>query len=261
MPSAPQKATPLSLRFDRTPLESVARQIGEQSGRGIVLDSGVKRSNPVTLTVQAGSVEEALNHVTGPLALSWRKIYLPEKKGTLTADEVRAAARALESIEGRGVILEEPGAGTATLFLRSVPAAAEFEAKVRATWPHMKPYYLITNPRATAQREGGRRDGARKQPQPTVEEYLASEREQLGLFMRLTPEERTAAVSRSMELLLQADPGLMQEMMQAGMQAWIQSMQKMTPEQRQQVFQQSMQMMQSIPQSVWQDLFGLFKPQ
>jgi hypothetical protein len=260
-PETAPKPAPLTLRFERTPLETVARQLGEQAGRGIVLDTGVRRSNPVTLSAEAASLEDALNKVTGPLALSWKKIYLPKREKTLSAEEVRNAARALELFEGRGVILEEPAIGTATLFMRSVPAAAAFEAKVKTTWPHMQPYYLITSPRAAAQRESVRRDAARKQEQPSIDDYLAIERRQLDLFMRLSPEERAAGIARSMDLMLQMDPAVMQEMMQAGMQAWIQSMQKMTPEQRQEFIRRSMQMMQSIPPSVWQDAFGLFRQQ
>jgi len=262
---------PIALRYERTALATVARELTERSGRPVLIDSTVRAPSPVTLAADAKDLEDALARVTAPLGLTWRKVYLPPPPGPAredrapewTGDQVRAAAVAVETLERSGVILEEPARGRATLFMRSVPAAADFEGKVRATWPHMKPYYLITNPRARAPRDASRRDAvaARRQGEPTAEEFAALERERMALFLRMPPEERAAAMSQAMDFMLQADPAVLQEMMKAGMQAWMQSMQRMTPDQRRQLLQSQMQMMQSIPPEVWQDLFSLFRPQ
>jgi hypothetical protein len=259
---AEAKPAPIALQYDRATLESVARQLARRTGRSIVLDSTAKPTTPVTLAGEAATLDEALTRVTVPLGFSWRKIYLPGREGEWTGDQVRAAARALEGMEGTGVIMEDPSLGKATLFMRSVPSAPDFETKVHATWPQMRPYYLISNPRA-ARHDAARKEpaAARKPGAPTPEEFAALERQRMEMFLRLTPEQRAAATAQAMDVFLQADPTVMQEMMQSGMQAWLQSMQQMTPEQRQQLFQRSMQMMQSIPPQVWQDVFGMFRPQ
>jgi hypothetical protein len=260
---APAKPAPIVLHYDRAALASVARDLAGRAGRSIVLDSTAKPNTPVTVEGEAATLDEALTRVTGPLGLIWRKIYLPGREGDGTGEQVRAAARALEAMEGSGVIVEDPSLGKATLFMRSVPSAADFETKVRATWPQMHPYYLISDPRAAARPDAARKEpaAARKPGAPTPEEFAALERQRMEMFLRLTPEQRAAATAQAMDVFLQADPAVMQEMMQTGMQAWLQSMQRMTPEQRQQLFQRSMQMMQSIPPQDWQDIFGVFRPQ
>jgi hypothetical protein len=261
--SAPAKPAPIVLHYDRATLASVARDLAGRAGRSIVLDSTAKPNTPVTVEGEAATLDEALTRVVGPLGLTWRKIYLPGREGDWTGEEVRVAARALEALEGSGVIVEDPTLGKATLFMRSVPSAADFETKLHATWPQMHPYYLISDPRAAARPDAARKEpaAARKPGAPTPEEFAALERQRMEMFLRLTPEQRTAATAQAMDVFLQADPAVMQAMMQTGMQAWLQSMQRMTPEQRQQLFQRSMQMMQSIPPQVWQDIFGVFRPQ
>lgn len=266
-PPAPEVETAaLWLRYDRAPLATVAHDLSERAGRPVLLDSTVRARSPVTLSVEARDLEEALGHVTGIVGAAWRKVYLPAppagegKERGWTGDQVRAAVLAVEALEGSGVILEERG--RATLFLRSVPAAAGFEGKVRATWPNMRPYYLITDPRAAASPETPRREAVAREPgEATPEAFAAMERERMALFLRLSPEQRAAAVSQALDFMLQADPAAMQEMLQAGMQAWMQSMQRMPPEQRQQLIQRQLQLMQSIPPQVWQDIFSLFRPQ
>lgn len=264
--AAPTPSAPISLRYDRAPLSTVARELGERGGRRVLLDSTARAGTPVTVTAEARDLEDGLTRVTALLGLSWRKVYMPPaptREGVpkeWTGDQVRAAAAAVEALERSGVIVEERG--RATLFMRSVPAATDFEAKVRLTWPQMKPYYLISHPKARAPRENARRDAAARRPgEGTPEEFADLERQRMEAFMRLSPDGRATAMSQAMDLMLQADPTVMQEMMQAGMQAWMQSMQRMTPEQRGQLIQRQMQMMQSIPPEVWQDLFSLFRPQ
>ena len=82
----------------------------------------------------------------------------------------------------------------------------------------------------------------------------------MDLFMKMSPDERAKAMQQAMGMVFQTDPAAMQEMMRAGMQAWMQTMQQMTPEQRQQMLSMSMEMMQSIPPETWQNLFQMFRP-
>jgi hypothetical protein len=270
-PGAPAPFKPLALRYEREPLTSVARDLSRRTGRPVLLDSTVRAQAPVTLATEAKDLEDALAQVTTAVGFQWRKVYLPaataaparegDKAEEWTGDQVRAAALAVEALTGNGVIVEERG--RATLFVRSVPAASDFEGKVRATWPQMRPYYLITNPTVPAPGGAAKREAVaeRRPGEEAVAAFADLERQRMAAFLQLSPEQRTTAMSQGMDFMLQADPAVMQEMMQAGMQAWMQSMQRMNPEQRQQLIQRQIQMMQSIPPQVWQDLFSLFRPQ
>jgi ABC-type dipeptide/oligopeptide/nickel transport system ATPase component len=252
---APEAQT-IALEFDRIEIQRVAESLSERTHKSVLLDSTVKSTLPVTLASSAKTIEEALDRLTLPLGLTWKKIYVMKSAAPANGEQIAHLVEAVKEVSTPGLVVEDPAAHRVTLYLRDLPAAPDLEAQIHAAWPFLRPVYLLSNPKAAVQKPEKQ---APSQP-TTPEQFAAMERQRMDMFMKLSPDERAKAIQQSMGMVLQTDPAAMQEMMRTGMQAWMQTMQQMTPEQRQQMLSMSMQMMQSIPPETWQNLFQMFRP-
>jgi ABC-type dipeptide/oligopeptide/nickel transport system ATPase component len=250
------EAQTIALEFDRIEIQRVAETLSERTHKSVLLDSTVKSTLPVTLTGSAKTIEEALDQLSRPLGLIWKKIYVMKSAAPANGEQIARLVEAVKAVSTPGLVVEDPASHQVTLYLRDLPAAPDLEAQIHAAWPFLQPVYLLSNPKAAVQKPEKQ---APAQP-ATPEQFAAIERQRMDMFMKLSPDERAKAMQQSMGMVLQTDPAAMQEMMRTGMQAWMQTMQQMTPEQRQQMISMSMQMMQSIPPETWQNLFQMFRP-
>jgi hypothetical protein len=254
-PTAPAPAT-ISLAFDRIDIQRVAQTLTEQTHKSVLLDASVQPTTVVTSTGGAKTLEEALNQLTKPLGLVWKKVYVTK---TAIPIDGRQVARLVDTVKGvlsPGVVVEDPATRQVTLYLRDLPAAPDLEAQIKTAWPFLQPVYLLSDPRPSA-----KKNEKQERPRPNSPEQFAQlEQQRTAMFLKMSPEDRAKAVQQAMSMMLQTDPAAMQQMMQAGMQAWVQTMQQMTPDQRQQFVAMSMQMMQTIPADTWQNLFQMFRP-
>jgi hypothetical protein len=250
------QAQPIVLEFDRIDIQRVAQNLSERTQKNVVLDGSVKQTLPVTSTGSARTLEEALDRLTKPLGLVWKKVYVTRTTGAASGERIARLVETVKGVASTGIVVEDPATRKVTLYLRDLPAAPDLEAQIRTAWPFLDPVYLVSDPRPSA-----RSDEKKQRPKPnSPEQFAEMERERMDLFLKMSPEDRAKAMQQAMNQVFQADPAAMQQMMQAGMQAWMQMMQQMTPEQRQQFLTMSMQMMQSIPPETWQNLFQMFRP-
>jgi ABC-type dipeptide/oligopeptide/nickel transport system ATPase component len=254
-PATPEAQT-IALEFDRIEIQRVAQSLTERTHRSILLDGTVKPALPVSLTGSAKSVEEALDQLTKPLGLTWKKVYIPKSSAPANGEQIDRLVETVKKISTAGLVVEDPASHRVTLYLRDLPTAPNLEAQIHTTWPFLQPVYLLSDPKAAP-----RKPEKPEPPRPaTPDQFAAMERQRMDLLMKMSPDERAKAMQQAMGMVFQTDPAAMQEMMRAGMQAFMQTMQQMTPEQRQQMFSMSMQMMQSIPPETWQNLFQMFHP-
>ena len=254
--AATPEAQTLALEFDRIEIQRVAQTLSERTHKNVLLDGTVKPTLPVTLTGSAKSVEEALDQLTRPLGLTWKKVYVMKTSAPANGEQIARLVETVKEVSTSGLVVEDPASRQVTLYLRDLPAAPNLEAQIHTAWPFLQPVYLLSNPKAAM-----RKPEKQEPPRPaTPDQFAAMERQRMDLFMKMSPDERAKAMQQAMGMVFQTDPAAMQEMIRAGMQAWMQTMQQMTPEQRQQMLSMSMQMMQSIPPETWQNLFQTFRP-
>lgn len=249
-------AVPIALEFDRIEIQRVAQTLSERTHRSVLLDGSVQPALPVTATGTAKTLEEALDQLTRPLGLAWKKVYVAKGPAPVNGERIASLVESIKGVPAAGVVVEDPAARQVTLYLRNLPAAADLEAQIRTAWPFLEPVYLLSDPRPAAKKPD---EKERARPAPP-DRFANLERERMELLLKMSPEERAKATQRAMNMLLQIDPDAMQEMMRSGMQAWVQTMQQMTPEQRQQWMQMSLRMFQSIPPETWQNMFQMFRP-
>jgi hypothetical protein len=246
----------IALQFDRIEIQRVAQSLTERTHRNVFLDGSVKKSLPVTFSGNAATVEEALDRLTKPLGLTWKKIYVMKSSRPATGEKIAQLVEAVKEVTAPGLVVEDPRTKQVTLYLRDLPAAPDLEAQIHTAWPFLEPVYLLSDPKAAE-----KKPDAREKPKTvSPEQFAQMERERMDMFLKMSPDDRAKAMQQAMGAVMQTDPAAMQEMMRSGMQAWMQSMQQMTPEQRQQMITMSMQMMQSIPPETWQNLFQMFRP-
>jgi hypothetical protein len=254
-PPAPE-AQSIVLEFDRIEIQRVAQTLTERTRRNVFLDGTVKGSLPVSSSGSARTMEEALDHLTKPLGLTWKKVYVMKSSRPSSGERIAQLVETVKEVAAPGLVVEDPRSHQVTLYLRDLPAAPDLEAQIHAAWPFLEPVYLLSDPKA-ADKKAEKRD---KPKTATPEHFAQMERERMDMFLKMSPDERAKAMQQAMGMVLQTDPAAMQQMMQSGMQAWMQTMQQMSPEQRQQFMAMSMQMMQSIPPDTWQNLFQMFRP-
>src|SRR5437867_288132 len=72
---APETQT-IALQFDKIDIQRVARSLTEHTHKSVLLDGSVKVSLLVSSSGNAATMEEALDRLTKPLGLTWKKVYL-----------------------------------------------------------------------------------------------------------------------------------------------------------------------------------------
>ena len=201
-------------------------------------------------------MEEALDLLTKPLGLTWKKVYVMKSSRPANGERIAQLVQTVKEVASPGLVVEDPKSRSVTLYLRDLPAAPDLEAQIHTAWPFLEPVYLISDPKAAEKKP----EKPEKPKTASPEHFAEMERERMDMFLKMSPDERSKAMQQAMGMVLQTDPAAMQEMMRSGMQAWVQMMQQMTPEQRQQMLTMSVQMMQSLPPETWQNMFQMFRP-
>jgi hypothetical protein len=247
---------PIALEFDRIEIQRVAQSLTERTHKSVLLDGSVKGSLPVTASGSARTMEEALEKLTGPLGLTWKKVYVLKSSKAASGERIAQLVRTVSGFASPGLVVEDPKSHLVTLYLRDLPAAPDLESQIRTAWPFLEPVYLLSDPKAVEKKP----EQPEKPKTASPEHFAEMERQRMDMFLKMSPDDRAKAMQQAMSMVLQTDPAAMQEMMRSGMQAWMQTMQQMTPEQRQQFAAMSVQMMQTIPPETWQNLFQMFRP-
>jgi hypothetical protein len=191
-PPAPG-SPPLVLEFDRIELQRVAQTLTERGKKSVLLDATVKPTTSVSSSGTAATVEEALDRITKPLGLTWKKVYVPKTSGVLNGERVARLVETVKEVASPGVVVEDPKSHQVTLYLRDLPAAPDLEGQIHAAWPFLQPVYLISDPRTAARRA---EKPARPRP-ATPDQFAAMERERMDMFLKMAPDERAKAMQQS----------------------------------------------------------------
>jgi hypothetical protein len=216
-----------------TELKSVAEGLGKRLNVTIVVDPFLAvAAKPIE--PNAARIEEALDAlVAGMKGATWRKAYRQQAEANAvpSADKLCAAVRALDVLEQTGLVVENNRTRRATLYSKDFPVPANFADELQGQRFTTTPLYVIY-----ATSTGASAGGA-----TTADRFFDLQKQQMALMMEMSPEQMAQAMSQSMQMFMNMDPGtrsqFMGNMMRAGIQMWS----SLPADQRQQMVGQLMQ--------------------
>ena len=199
-----------------TELKSVAEGLGKRLNVTIVVDPFLAvASKPIE--PNAARIEEALDAlVAGMKGATWRKAYRQQAEANAvpSADKLCAAVRALDVLEQTGLVVENNRTRRATLYSKDFPVPANFADELQGQRFTTTPLYVIY-----ATSTGASAGGA-----TTADRFFDLQKQQMALMMEMSPEQMAQAMSQSMQMFMNMDPGtrsqFMGNMMRAGIQMW-----------------------------------------
>lgn len=198
-------AKTVTINAANTPVEQVMKDISAATGETILVEKLV--SGKLTMNLTGVSTESALNAATKILKLQWRKVYVSD--GSVLAKDADALAeqmRTVLSVRFPDIIIAEDGAGGSFMHIQRETAANQI-IKIIPPAAGFKVVYLITDDEKAYKKEI--KDESKKK----VSNYVTSQKELLQSFLKMSPEERKAALRESMSMMSQMDPKMMAEMM------------------------------------------------
>src|SRR5207247_10479942 len=133
----------IALEFDRIEIQRVAQSLSERTHKTVLLDGTVKSSLPVTASGSARTVEEALDRLTKPLGLTWKKVYVMKSSKPANGERIAQLVETVKAVASPGLVVEDPRSHLVTLYLRDLPAAPDLESQIHTAWPFLEPVYLI----------------------------------------------------------------------------------------------------------------------
>jgi len=186
----------------------------------------------VSAAVAKLSLEPGLDAIAKANRVEWRKVYLPAAQvpknadGTVDAVKLKALVEAAVAVPEVTIGVLDPEKNTVAMTTRA-PAAAPGTA---AWLKDKSTVYLLYRPTPAGAVAGS----------DPVAGYLDAQRTSFEAMKNMTPEQRADAARKGMELMMQADPAVMGQIMRDSMQA----MQNLTPEQKAKLFDMGSQMFQ-----------------
>lgn len=209
-----------------TPVKEVLTSLAAQSKQKIIVETSVKGS--ITSPVKESSIEAALTSVCKSARLVWRKVYIDPKSELLEKpDRLASTLRLLTGMSFPDMVVA--GSSTSKLSLvcqqkQTVEGAQEKIVKDLG----MEPVYLVSNDLTIA---------ARDDASASVKNYSKMAKDQLDLFMKMTPEEREQALLESLNMMDQMGPEYYASLMQTMMNSNPESLRRLQARQTDMLFQ------------------------
>lgn len=195
----------ITLDVSEKPVKEVIQEIAKATG-AIILAEDLVTGN-VTAKVKDADVEKALSAVAKSIGVEWRKIYVVQ--GSVYCKDANALAaqmRTVLSLKFPDIVIAPVGTGgsfvhvqkesTANEMIKNLPPKTGFQV-----------VYLVTDDEKAYKRE--LKDESKKK----VAKYVDTNKELMEMFLAMSPEERTAVLRESMNVMNQLGPEGMQEMM------------------------------------------------
>jgi len=202
----------VSISAKGSKLTEVLDSLAKQSNQRIVVESTVKGTLG-SLSLSDVKLESALTAVCKAGNVEWRKIYLNKDSKLLEQpDKLAATVRLLGGLSFPDVIQTASSIGKTAVHLTNIKSVEDSIDDLVARLG-LTPAYVITNDIAAAARriekkdDGGSRDAA-------VERYAQIAKDQIDLFMKMSPEEREQAIFESINIADQVDPSYVSIVMQ-----------------------------------------------
>jgi type II secretory pathway component GspD/PulD (secretin) len=202
----------VSISAKDSKLMEVLDSLAKQSNQRIVVESTVKGTLG-SLSLSDVTLESALTAVCKAGKVEWCKIYLNKDSKLLEQpDKLAATVRLLGGLSFPDVIQTASSIGKTAVHLTNIKSVEDSIDDLVARLG-LTPAYVITNDIAAAAKriekkgDGGSRDAA-------VERYAQIAKDQIDLFMKMSPEEREQAIFESINIADQVDPSYVSIVMQ-----------------------------------------------
>lgn len=251
----PEISAKITLNLKDSSVVEAIKSIASQAKCKILLESNVK--GKVMLTIADKSVDEALTVVCKPTNLVWRKVYIDPKSDLLDKpDRFAATLRLMAGLSFPDLVIAGSSNNKIGVHCQRKQGVEDAQDKIVKDLG-MEPVYLVSNDAAVAAKEA--------EKNTAVNKYTESARDQLDMFMKMTPEEREQALIASLSMMDNVSPEYYSSVMQTLMNTDQDNLKRllsrqtdilfsMTQEQRRQMLRINMQMMQNISPELQQML-------
>jgi hypothetical protein len=186
-----------------TPVKDVLTSLASQSKQKILVETSVKGT--VKTAIKADSLEAALTEVCKANSLAWRKVYIDPKSELLEKpDRFASVLRLITGMSFPDVVVAGSSTNKVAALCQQKPGVEGVQDKLVKDLG-MEPVYLISNDATIAARQGA---------SDAVKNYTKSAKDQLDMFMKMTPEEREQALLESLNMMDSMGPEYYASMMQ-----------------------------------------------
>lgn len=193
----------VTVSADGTPVKDVLASLASQSKNKIIVESSVKGT--VKVGVKDTSLDSALNTVCKANSLTWRKIYIDPKSELLDKpDRLAAILRLMTGMSFPDVVVAGSSTNKVGLICQQKQGVEGAQDKIIKDLG-MEPVYLVSNDATVAARQG---------TSAAVNSYTKSAKDQLDMFLKMTPEEREQALTASLDMMNNIGPDYYASMMQ-----------------------------------------------
>ncbi len=201
--AVPAGSLQVTVSASGTPVADVLASLAAQSKQKIIVESSVKGT--VKSAVKAETLEAALNMVCKAANLAWRKVYIDPKSELIEKpDRFAAVLRLMSGMSFPDVIVAGSSTDKVSLVCQQKQAVEGTQDKIVKDLG-LEPVYLVSNDLTIA---------ARERTSTAVSNYSKATKEQLDMFMKMTPEEREQALLESLNMMDNMGPEYYAALMQ-----------------------------------------------
>lgn len=227
-PAAPVKTESLSVSLSANdmPVAEAMSSLAGQSRQKILLESTVK--GKVTVSLKDVSLDSALAAVCKPTNLVWRKVYINPKSELIDKpDRFAATLRLMAGLSFPDLVIAGASNDKISVYCQQKQGVADAQDRMVKDLG-MMPVYLVSNDAVVAAKEA--------EKNTPVSKYTNISKEQMDMFMKMTPEDREQALVAGINMMENVGPEYYSSLMQTLMSANPESVKRLMYRQTEMVF-------------------------
>jgi len=237
-PAAAPSESKVTIEAKDTKVKDVLDSLAKQSKEKFVIESTVK-GTVASLSLKDVSLESALGAVCTSAKLQWRKIYIaPDSKLLEQPDRFASTVRLMSGLSFPDMVLAGSSMNKVGVHFEDKKAVTGAEESATKTLG-MGKVYLITNDAAIAAKASA--DEKNKDKTSTAVDQMGElAKQQMDMFLKMTPEEREQALVSNLNMMDQVGPEYMASAME--------SLMKIDPEKLRRLMSRQTEMLFNMPQ-------------
>jgi len=190
---------------DGMPAAEAFESLAKQSGMKILLESTVK--GKVTVSLKDVPLEAALTAACKGTNMVWRKVYIDPKSELLDKpDRFAATLRLMSGLSFPDMVVAASSNNKIGVVCQQKQGVEDAQDKIVKALG-LAPVYLVSNDALVAAKEA--------QKNTAVNKFTQASKEQIDMFMKMTPEEREQALLESLNMMDNVGPEYYAAAMQA----------------------------------------------
>jgi hypothetical protein len=229
------------------PAADAFESLAKQSGMKILLESNVK--GKVTVSLKDVTLDAALNAACKGTNMVWRKVYIDPKSELLDKpDRFAATLRLMAGLSFPDLVVAGSSNNKIGVICQQKQGVEDAQDKIVKDLG-LAPVYIVCNDALVAAKEAEKNSAVAK--------YSGMAKDQIDMFMKMTPEEREQALADSLNLMDSIGPEYMSSVMQTLLTTNPDNLQRlvrrqtdmlfsMSPEQRRSMMKLNIEAMKSI---------------